>query len=183
MNADQSADLSIAFLIENCQFSFQINPTVYSHKLMLSCQTCETCTIFTESSLATTTEARRTLAALGNFIQQYFQLHNVSSASFVQVECRELNMLNGLGFPADHLSIRLRRSPESAAALVKFKSAASLNRNKDGFRHQKISILLFRCGKITITGTQTVEDLNCIFLIMEAVVNFFFQISDEPLFE
>lgn len=173
-----SAIFTINFLIENCQFSFQVLPELFQRKFQ-TLQQQQQQNFQNDDNNKRQQHTNSFIAATPPkmalvHLTDYFRRNYPVPENLYEIFGQELNTLNVPGFPADHLRVGIRRSFSNAQSLLHVKSAASLKRNKDKFNFQKISILLFRCGKITITGMQTIEDRDAIFHIMKLIVDFFY---------
>jgi hypothetical protein len=142
--------LQIRFLIENIVLSFQICPVIFE-----------------------TRYDDNTLAELMNYIAEQMRK---SGHILIEKSCdTEMPMRNDskrAGFPARRIRIFYRRNLNM---LTNFKSEASRKRNKDQFAVQKMSLLIFRNGKIICTGAQTREDLGRTAQAMRFFIQFFFE--------
>jgi hypothetical protein len=105
------------------------------------------------------------LAHLYEHLKQILSNNQLVGSSF----CEKLKP----SFPADHLKFIVKRN--NWLVLKKIKSDASTKRNRGDFSLQRISCTIFHNGKFIVTGMQTREDLESIFVLMKAIVDYFFK--------
>lgn len=162
----QARTLKVNFLIENCQFSFQILPILFKKKYIYT----NLNDVYCEST------NKNSLVSVRNYL--YSVLSNkhtflkkpglISSPDDMPIRDHVLRK----NFPADLLRFTILRNI-SCDEFLSVKSSASRKRNKDNFKGQNISIHIFPNGKMIITGMQTKEDLNPIFDTMIALIFYF----------
>lgn len=155
-------NLRVVFLIENCQFSFQILPIRFRDKYH-----------YEYNGVYSVDINRKSLVGLKNFLNQTLKKKYVFKNEIAEKVLRK-------SFPADLLQFTILRTM-SVDEFFEVKSRASRKRNKDNFRDQHISIHIFPNGKIIVTGSQTKEDLNSIFDTMRSLVRYFLAQSPDCL--
>lgn len=157
LQARANRKLRMMFLIENCQFSFQILPILFKQKY-----------IYETNGIYSANANSESLAALKDYLfsnlNPYYDFENTTQP--IQEQVLRKN------FPADLLRFTIVRRM-CVQEFFQVKSRASRKRNKDRFSGQRISIHIFPNGKIIVTGMQTKEDLNPIFSTMQLLVNYF----------
>ncbi|TXH07724.1 MAG: hypothetical protein E6Q06_01995 [Candidatus Moraniibacteriota bacterium] len=158
----QRRQIEMLFLIENCIFSFQIAPHFFDRRFANIVHE-------SESTLSMVLRKPRNMRAEGlSAFHDY--LKSVLAAEHYQftssASCKHDN------FPSDLVKFAIQRTDH--AKLANYKSPASRKRNNNNFVMQRLAILIFRNGKMIVTGMQTCEDLETTFKILFAIVNFFF---------
>lgn len=146
-------EIEILFLIENCIFSFQVAPLFFDRQ-------------FASQSSAPRRNMRiEGLNAFHDFLAARLQSEAYTFVS--NAYCKHDD------FPSDLIKFAICRRDFSK--LADFKSHASRRRNNNNFVQQRLAILVFRNGKMIVTGMQTCEDLETTFKILFAIVDFFFK--------
>lgn len=163
--------LSIKFLVENCQFSFRVKNEHFQQRYLFNWKVVGNTSkdILEGNAMLQERPPKTALLSLLEFIKIYLEakFHIV-----VEYKCKELGAQDkSQAFPADLIRISVKR--KYGEFLKKFKSTASSKRNKFNFQRQRMSLLIFNNGKVIITGMQTREDLVPIFDLMYAISNFF----------
>ncbi len=158
----QRRQIEMLFLIENCIFSFQIAPHFFDRRFANIVHE-------SESTLSMVLRKPRNMRAEGlSAFHDY--LKSVLAAEHYQftssASCKHDN------FPSDLVKFAIQRTDH--AKLANYKSPASRKRNNNNFVMQRLAILIFRNGKMIVTGMQTCEDLETTFKILFAIVKFFF---------
>ena len=151
--------LKIMFLIENCQFSFQILPLIFKTKYLYEVNG----VYCAQTNRASLVELKKNLYE--HLIANYHFFPRGDQNPIKEQVLRK-------NFSADLLQFTIERKM-CVQEFFTVKSRASKKRNKDNFKGQKISIHIFPNGKIIVTGMQTKEDLNPIFDTMLALVHYF----------
>ena len=143
-----SETLELDFLLENLNFSLQINEYMFKKKY----------------STNTEYERERSLINIFNYlVSNLNELYDVTYCDyFSRPEVR---------FPADLIKIYLERNFSNSLQLLK--SKASRKRLKNNFSQQKISIHVFKNGKLIMTGGQTKEDLENLINIFHILFKYF----------
>lgn len=149
--------LEATFLLENCQFSFQIIPIIFGTKY-----------IYERNGVYCAEVNRNALNNVKHYLSDHLRKHCILRNEPDPVKARVLRKT----FPADLLCFTVMRQMCVDEFFI-VKSKASRKRNKDDYRDQHVSIHIFPNGKIIVTGMQTKEDLNPIFETMLALVHYF----------
>lgn len=153
-------ELSITFLIENCQFSFQILPIIFKNKYF-----------YEVNGVYCAQANHNSLANIKTYLYRFLRdkyIFKLADTKQNPIKDRVLRKT----FPADLLTFTIIRQM-CVDEFFEVKSKASRKRNKDDYKGQNISIHIFPNGKIIVTGMQTKEDLNPIFDTMQALVHYF----------
>ena len=151
-------EISIWFLIENCIFSFQIAPHFFHRR-------------FTQL-YDTLTSKRPPKQSLCAESLEAFHAHLKATLDADHYKFSSRPDSKHDHFPSDLIKFEIERT--DFKKLAEFKSPASRKRNSNNFVVQKLAILIFRNGKMIVTGMQTCEDLETTFKILFAIVDFFF---------
>lgn len=157
-STNKKPEIRVRFLIENCIFSFQIAPHFFNRQFTQLYSRLE--------PLVSSNRNRRYegLDAFHEFLKNMLKSERYIFVS--RANCKHDN------FPSDLIKFTIRRTDYHRIA--EFKSPASQKRNNNNFVSQNLAILVFRNGKMIVTGMQTSEDLETTFKILFAIVDFFF---------
>lgn len=160
--SDDSEDgrLRVLFLVENCIFSFQIAPQFFNNRFTTLGALQDTCASG-NLPFRTTYDGIR---AFHNFLRARLEADGLEISD--SLFCKHDN------FPSDLIKFSVRRI--DFLNLQNYKSSASKKRNNNNFVNQHLAILVFRNGKMIVTGMQSREDLETTFKILFAIVGFFF---------
>lgn len=153
-----SPEIRVRFLIENCIFSFQIAPHFFNRQFTQ---------LYSRLEPLVSGNRNRRFEGLDAFHE--FLKNMLKSEQYIFVSranCKHDN------FPSDLIKFTIKRTDYHRIA--EFKSPASQKRNNNNFDSQNLAILVFRNGKMIVTGMQTSEDLETTFKILFAIVDFFF---------
>ena len=156
-----SETLTLSFMIENFQFSFQINQIAF--KQMYRIIDRNGIGLMDISTICNQNETTR--QHLYSFIQTKLVEHGY--------DCEYAEILPKDEFPADLLKIHIKRTVKSID-LIRYKSQAARRRKQGSFETQIVSIHLFKNGKIITTGAQTREDIMLFMHIFNLILDYFF---------
>ena len=168
-------DVHFSLLIENFQFSFQINQLNFEEfytknlNLVSSDGTSSVECVYVDKQ--TTTESLRNIL---NSADTNFYLHMFETMTMYKFDFSKIYITFNNNFPADLLKIYVTRD-EDLHNLTYVKSDAAKRRRQNNFHDQIISIHFFKNGKIILTGAQTKNDLVNFEFIFELILNFFFK--------
>jgi TATA-box binding protein (TBP) (component of TFIID and TFIIIB) len=141
--------LELEFLLENLNFSLQINEYMFKKKY------------------STNTDFEREMSLINIFNYLINNLNSSNDVTYADYFSRPV-----VRFPADLIKIYLNRN--FSKSLVQLKSKASRKRSKNNFSDQRISIHVFNNGKFIVTGGQTKEDLDNLINIFQILFEYFF---------
>lgn len=159
--------IEFSILVENFQFSFQINEVLFHHYYLKHKKKDIECLYIgredDENKIKNTTEIvdyrfykflyKRLIEYEFNFDHLFISFKN--------------------NFPADLLKIHVTRGGD-LIDLIKLKSCAAKRRKKNDFSNQIISVHFFNNGKMIITGAQTKNDIFHIEIIFNIIIEYFF---------
>jgi TATA-box binding protein (TBP) (component of TFIID and TFIIIB) len=159
--------IEFSILVENFQFSFQINEVLFDHYYLKQRRRDIECLYIGRETGETNIKNRAEIIDY-NFYKFLYKRLVEYEFNFDHLFISFKN-----NFPADLLKIHVSRGAD-LTDLINLKSCAAKRRKKNDFSDQIISVHFFNNGKMIITGAQTKNDIFHIEIILNIIIEYFF---------